>query len=147
MAAIMKPCVRWQIVVACVAALAHGHVQAQVVADPTRPPADLQSAASGSDGTAASPMLQSIMISSSERSAIINGERVKQGGSYGNSRVLKISENEVVLRTATGAETLRLYPGVDMKPVKAAVPESKSAPKPRAVRKASSNSTESQGKP
>ncbi len=132
------------------AVLISGNASAQPVADPTRPPAELQSAAPGSDGPATGPLLQSIMISPSERSAIINGERVRQGGTYGNSRILKISENEVVLRSVTGTETLRLYPGVEMKPVKAAVTdskrtESKPAPKAKVVPKVGSNRTDSRG--
>ena len=52
--------------------------------------------------------------------AIIGGEMVKLGGKYGDARVIKITESEVVLRSATGTETLRMYPDVTMKPIKPA---------------------------
>jgi MSHA biogenesis protein MshK len=61
--------------------------------------------------------LQSIKISPTERTAIIGGEMVRQGGKYGESRVVKITDSEVVLRSAAGSETLRLYPDVTIKPV------------------------------
>jgi len=62
-------------------------------------------------------MLQSVKISRTERSAIISGEMVKLGAKYGDARVVRITENEVVLRSANGTEILRMYPGVEIKPV------------------------------
>ena len=90
---------------------------AQILTDPTRPPAGLQSSEAADDALAA-PVLQSVMISSTARSAIIGGKAVKLGGTYGDARVVKITENEVVLRSSGGTETLKMYPGVEMKPVK-----------------------------
>jgi MSHA biogenesis protein MshK len=95
----------------CAAAAAQG------IIDPTRPPAAVSSGAAGDPGAAALPVLHSIKISPTERSAIIGGETVRQGGKYGDARVIRISENEVVLRSAAGTETLRLYPDVTIKPV------------------------------
>ena len=92
---------------------------AQVLNDPTRPPAGI-SANDTSDGAAAGPVLQSVMITPTARTAIIGGETVKLGGKYGDARVIKITESEVVLRSANGTETLRMYPDVTMKPVKPA---------------------------
>lgn len=94
---------------------------AQILTDPTRPPAGLQSSEAVDDALAA-PVLQSVMISSTARSAIIGGKAVKLGGTYGDARVVKITENEVVLRSSGGTETLKMYPGVEMKPVKPAAP-------------------------
>lgn len=90
---------------------------AQVLNDPTRPPAGISSTDSG-DSAAGGPVLQSVMITPTTRTAIIGGETVKLGGKYGDARVIKITESEVVLRSATGTETLRMYPDVTMKPVK-----------------------------
>jgi MSHA biogenesis protein MshK len=101
--------------------LAPDAVVAQVTSDPTRPPAALLSTTPGGDAQGGS-LLQSVMITPTERSAIIGGESVKQGGKYGDARVVKITETEVVLRSSTGTETLHLYPGVEMKPVVTAPP-------------------------
>ena len=61
------------------------------------------------------------MITPTSRIAIIDGRSVKLGASYGDARVIKITESEVVLRSAGGTETLKMYPGVDIKPVKSPV--------------------------
>ncbi len=90
---------------------------AQVAGDPTRPPPAVLLNTPGVDAQAGSPVLQSVMISPAGRSAIIGGEHVKQGGKYGDARVVRITETEVVLRSAGGTETLHLYSGVEMKPV------------------------------
>ena len=74
---------------------------AQLLADPTRPPAGLSSAEPG-DGAVAAPVLQSVMISSAARTAIIGGQTVNLGGTYGDARVVRITESEVVLRSASG---------------------------------------------
>lgn len=92
-------------------------VAAQALNDPTRPPAAVFSDVPGDPGAAAGPLLQSVMISPAGSSAIIGGERVKLGGKYGDARVVKITANEVVLRSAHGTEILRMYPDVNMKAV------------------------------
>jgi MSHA biogenesis protein MshK len=92
---------------------------AQILTDPTRPSAGFASTEAGDDAVAA-PVLQSVMISSAARTAIIGGESVKLGGKYGDARVVKITETEVVLRTASGTETLKMYPAVIVKPVQPA---------------------------
>ena len=96
-----------------------GDATAQIFTDPTRPPAWLPSTEAG-DNAAAAPVLQSVMISSAARSAIIGGESVKLGGKYGDARVIRITESEVVLRSASGTETLKMYPAVTISPVKPA---------------------------
>jgi MSHA biogenesis protein MshK len=102
-----------------VALAAFGPARAQLN-DPTRPPG----AVAGGDPAlpAGGSLLQSVQISPQGRSAIIGGEVVKLNGKYGEARVIRITENEVVLRTATGTETLRMYPDVSIKPVVEAVP-------------------------
>ncbi len=90
---------------------------AQGMSDPTRPPAAALSAASADAGASAAPVLHSIKITPTEKSAIIGSETVRQGGRYGEARVIRITDSEVVLRSAAGTETLRLYPDVDIKPV------------------------------
>ena len=90
--------------------LAVGAVQAQNMNDPTRPP---NATPEGASEQARVPVLQSVMITPHGRAAIINGERVELGGKFGDARVLKITETEVVLRSAGRTEVLKLYPNVD----------------------------------
>jgi MSHA biogenesis protein MshK len=93
---------------------------AQVMTDPTRPAQGVYSPES-TDNAAVAPVLQSVMITPTARTAIIGGNAVKLGAKYGDARVIKITESEVVLRSASGTETLKMYPGVDVKPVTAPV--------------------------
>ena len=102
---------------ACCVAVAPALAQ---LTDPTRPPAAFAGGDPG--GPDAGPVLQSVMISPSGRSAIIGGETVKLNGRYGDARVIRITESEVVLRTASGKETLHMYPDISMKPVVTAPP-------------------------
>jgi MSHA biogenesis protein MshK len=107
--------------------------QAQL-SDPTRPPG----AVAGGDpaAPAAGSLLQSVKISPTERSAIIGGEMVKLNGKYGDARVIRITESEVVLRTASGTETLRMYPDISMKPVVEPAPAKAGKPASRAAKPA-----------
>ncbi len=82
---------------------------AQTVVDPTRPPAGL---AKDQGETYAGPVLQSILISSTRRIAIISGKTVKMGDKFGEAQVISISENEVVLRTGKDKQVLKLYPSL-----------------------------------
>lgn len=95
---------------------------AQILNDPTRPPAGIEAPEAAEGAAAGGPVLQSVKISRSGRTAIISGETVELGAKYRESRVIGITENEVVLRSANGTETLRMYPAVEMKPVVAAAP-------------------------
>jgi MSHA biogenesis protein MshK len=89
------------------ASLAH----AAPFADPTRPPS-----AFSDDGAAATapggPRLESVLIAPDRRLAVINGQEVRVGGKYGEGQVVRITESEVVIRSAQGTETLRLLPEV-----------------------------------
>jgi len=91
----------------------------QVATDPTRPPAGILSPDTAGPVSGGS-LLQSVMITPTQRAAIIGGEWVKLGDKYGDARVVRITESEVVLRSAAGAETLRMYPEVEVKPVESA---------------------------
>lgn len=84
--------------------------------DPTRPPGPVQSepAVEASGGAA---VLQSVMLPRSGRPwALIDGERVVLGGQLGDERVVRISEEAVVLEGPDGARTLRIVPHVEKKP-------------------------------
>lgn len=81
---------------------------AQALTDPTRPPLELMSAATA----VAAPRtpLQSILLSSTRKGAIINGQYVALGGTYGRARLVKITATEVTLKGDQGLEVLQLYP-------------------------------------
>lgn len=100
----------------CIALLAPGTVpaMAQVLTDPTRPPAELAAEIPAVEG-AASPLhrLQSVIISPKRRAAIINGQVVELGGKYGDAILTKVEEDEVVLKSDTSQEVLKLYPSVE----------------------------------
>ncbi len=100
---------------------------AQLLKDPTQPPPMIYSDAPAEADLAVMPVLQSVKISPSERLAIIGGERVQLGGKFGEARVIKITESEVVLRTANGTQTLHMYPGVIIKPVALETPAGRKA--------------------
>lgn len=89
--------------------------QAESLPDPTRPPS-VASAGSFPAGPVAAhggPTLQSVIISPTRRAAIIDGETVELGGGHGDAKLVKVSESEVVLKTAEGLQTLKLFPGVE----------------------------------
>ena len=95
----------------------HAHATAQIMIDPTRPPRSATAAHAGdlAGETPSAPVLQSVMITPTHRSAIIGGERVELGGRYGDAQVVKITESEVVLRSAARTEVLKMYPDVEKK--------------------------------
>jgi len=58
-------------------------------------------------------MLQSVLISPTQKTAIINGVVVKLGEKYGDAVLTRVAESEVVLRSGGVNRVLKLYPGVD----------------------------------
>lgn len=84
---------------------------AQALTDPTRPPLELMSAATAA-ATTRTP-LQSILLSSTRKGAIINGQYVALGGTYGRARLVKITATEVTLKGDHGLEVLQLYPPME----------------------------------
>lgn len=89
---------------------------AEALPDPTRPAIGVEQGAVAAGSTAASPRLQLIKISSTRRSAIIDGQEVTLGSRIGEMRVVKITEGEVVLRGKDGSETLKLFAEVEKRP-------------------------------
>jgi len=88
---------------------------AQALTDPTRPPLQLMMTAAGVDkeakeGAEARPRLESILLSSTRKGAIINGEYVALGGAFGKAVVVNISATTVTLKTGQEQEVLQLYP-------------------------------------
>jgi MSHA biogenesis protein MshK len=88
---------------------------AQLTTDPTRPPSGYGDgeAAAGQPESAGGMTLQSVMISPTHKAAIISGVIVKLGEKYGDAVLIKVAENEVVLRSGDANQVLKLYPGVE----------------------------------
>lgn len=98
----------------CVLCFAPLTCAAEALQDPTRPPAALSMPQGSAAALAPSgPQLQSVQISAGRRSAIISGQRVRLGDKVGDARVVRINENEVVLKGGSGLQTLQLFPNVD----------------------------------
>lgn len=77
--------------------------------DPTRP---TDPALYFAHGHAGGWILQSILLSTERRIAIINGKRVREGDRIGSARVTRIQNTQVVLKTAGRTLKLHLRPGV-----------------------------------
>jgi hypothetical protein len=95
------------IAAAAALALSAGSI-AQALTDPTRPPRELMNAATA--GAAPRTPLQSILLSSARKGAIINGRYVALGGTYGKATLVRITPTEVTLKSDQGLEVLQLYP-------------------------------------
>jgi hypothetical protein len=80
---------------------------AQALVDPTRPPLELMSVAAA--GAAPSTPLQSILLSSARKGAIISGQYVPLGGAYGKAKLVRITATSATLKSDHGLEVLQLY--------------------------------------
>jgi MSHA biogenesis protein MshK len=58
------------------------------------------------------PVLQSVLISPQRKIAIISGKTLRVGEKFGDSRVVSITESEVVLQNGRAQQTLKLFPDV-----------------------------------
>ena len=85
----------------------------QAVNDPTRPPDTVGAADAGAGDGGGGTTLQSVMISPAGKSAIISGVAVKLGEKYGDAVLVKVAENEVVLKSGATSQVLKLHPGVE----------------------------------
>jgi MSHA biogenesis protein MshK len=77
--------------------------------DPFRPPREME-APVASASAPAGPRLESVLIAPDRRIAVINGQQYSEGAAFGEGRVLRISETEVVIRRSGRDEALKLYP-------------------------------------
>lgn len=93
-----------------------GAAHAQL-ADPTRPPAAIGGAGepAGAAAFEASGLQSVILRKTGKPAALINGNVVELGGKVGEARLIRISEDAVVLRGPQGDETLRLMPAAEKK--------------------------------
>ena len=93
---------------------------AQALSDPTRPPANFAGAADTDADAGGGTVLQSVIISPTSKAAIISGVMVKLGEKYGDAVLVKVAENEVVLKTGATSQVLKLLPGVEKRESSAA---------------------------
>ena len=100
-----------------IAAIASAAAHAAPFADPTRPPSAGADAGPGGQA-AAGPRLESVLIAPDRRIAVISGQPVTLGGKFGDARVVRISESEVVLQNGDQRETLKLFPEVEKKSIR-----------------------------
>ncbi len=94
-------------------------VNAAELPDPTRPPASLMQAVDeallGQKITVTpSAGLQSTIISSTRRAAIIDGKTVELGAKHGEAQLIEVNEGNVVLQNGSVRQVLSLFPRVNM---------------------------------
>jgi MSHA biogenesis protein MshK len=85
---------------------------AQGLNDPTRPPREILGGADAFEPAANLSPAQVVIISTDRRQATINGQTVVLGGRYGNATLVRISDEEIVLKRAAVTEVIRLYSSV-----------------------------------
>lgn len=85
---------------------------AQALVDPTRPASMAAAGEPNAEAAATGPILQSVLVSPRRTEAIISGRTVKVGDRIGDARVMRIAENEVVLRSGAGLQTLKIFPDI-----------------------------------
>lgn len=87
---------------------------AEVLPDPTRPPAALHAPVDGQGGgEAVRLVLQSVLLSPERKAAVISGKVVAPGGRIEGLTLVRLTETEATLAGPRGSVRLRLYPGVE----------------------------------
>ena len=89
---------------------------AEVLPDPTRPPESFINSSAGV--VLAPPLVQSVFISPTHRSATIAGEVVMLGGSFRGAKLVSITENEIWLKTGESVQVLKVVPAVEKNVIK-----------------------------
>lgn len=94
-------------------------VNAADLPDPTRPPASLMETSDEAALGQKAPVtpsagLQSTLISSTRRAAIIDGKTVELGAKHGEAQLIEVNEGNVVLQNGSVRHVLTLFPSVNM---------------------------------
>ncbi|MFN2645414.1 MAG: hypothetical protein ABR570_10515 [Burkholderiales bacterium] len=98
-----------------------GAALAAPLSDPFRPPRDDYAGEAAS--TAGTPRLESILIAPDRRIAIIGGAQYTEGERYGDGRIVRITQTEVVIRRDGRDDSLKLLPQAGKRP--SAAPQGK----------------------
>ncbi len=86
---------------------------AQGLSDPTRPPREIIGGfADAYEPAGGSSPAQIVIISKDRRQVTINGRTVSLGGRYGDATLVRISDEEIVLRKGDATEVIKLYSSV-----------------------------------
>ena len=101
---------RMRAAIAVALALGAMAAQAAPMADPFRPPREIEAAPGDAGKPMSAPRLESVLIAPDRRLAVINGQQYLEGERFGDGRVLRISESEVVIRRPDRDERLKLFP-------------------------------------
>lgn len=80
--------------------------------DPTKPAAAVTQNVDSQESTGGL-QLQSVLISPRRKLAVINGQTLHVGEKLGNAVLVKISEHEVVLKSGSETQVLKLFPDVE----------------------------------
>ena len=105
--------------------------QAQELRDPTSWPVGVQapsasSPASGGEPDAAGPRIQQIVIVEGRAYIVSGGRRYGVGAQFGDAKIMRIEDQAVWLRDASGTRRESLYPGIDKRsPASSAPPAAK----------------------
>lgn len=93
-----------------------GAVAEDVLRDPTRPAFELiPGIESDAVSAPAAPQgLQSVILSSRRKAAIINGTKVEVGQKYGDSVLTVVNETCVVLTGPQGRQVMHMFPTVNL---------------------------------
>lgn len=89
--------------------------------DPTQPSGVVMSGGDVAGLTPAGPVLQSVMLSSGRKAAVISGQMVRVGEKFEEATLVRVTDQEAVLRGEDGAlQTLKMHPAVEKKVIKPA---------------------------
>lgn len=116
MAEPVKPAARRMALCSVMFAAACGQAMATAgLQDPTRP-SNSWGAGSAAPAVSSGPVLQSVLIASGRRVAVISGQTVQVGDKVGDARIVAINESEVVLREGGKLQTMKVFPGIEKRP-------------------------------
>ena len=94
-------------------ALGTPRVLAQGLSDPMRPPREIIGGSAAYEPAGSSSPAQVVIISKDRRQVTINGRTVNLGGRYGDATLVRISDEEIVLRKGDATEVIKLNSSVN----------------------------------
>lgn len=81
--------------------------------DPTQPPMAMTPGGDIAVGEPVGPVLQSVLMAPGRKIAVISGQSVHVGEKFGDATLIKVTDQEAVLRNGDGTmQTLKMHPAV-----------------------------------